>query len=109
MLKVIYKAKGVVHEVFEKTFCATLYDLLDRSMPDEYAEIKTKYVPEEYRKYIEPGALFYWTISTEKIPNKKQERAVHEIKFNTEIWTAALIAKAKREGKKLYKELNRGR
>ena len=66
--RVLQKWQGYVIEVGEETFWARLVTLVGKE-PDQEAEIYLAEVQEYDRDWVEPGAVFYWSIGSSIKPS----------------------------------------
>ena len=98
----LQKWKGYVTEVGQDTFHARLIPLLGEG-PDLHAEIWIEEMEEEDRAFIEPGAIFYWSIGYLDRPSGRQRTSI--IRFQRlPTWTKRELEAARVESAKL-KEL----
>ena len=89
--------EGVVTEVAEDSFCATLIDIVNSDYSEE-EEIEFSRIKKSERDFICEGAVFYWFI--------KAEYGISEIVFRKKKWTQEQIVHIIDEGKKLYDKVN---
>jgi hypothetical protein len=90
--------------VSDDQIVAVLYDLTDRSKPEEEAVIPLEEVPDSDRGFVEPGSIFYWSIGYRTGSTGQKER-VSQIRFRRlPSWTRGERREADREASK-FEEL----
>lgn len=86
--------EGIITEVNDESFCAELYDLINKNNPVELIEISIDEVPHHEHHLIANGAIFQWSIYYEERLNGQVVR-VSEITLREEYWTQEMLDKIK--------------
>jgi len=86
--------EGTVTEVRGQGFVAVLNDKTQRDNPDERVEFECFEIREEDRPLVEPGAVFYWMIGTERTPSG-QVKNISTIELSRlPLWTRSSLKAA---------------
>lgn len=94
----LQKWEGIVLKVGENSFLARLIDQTKKG-PDEEAEFSLDEVSEYDKRFVEPGAIFYWNIGYHD-SSTGQRRRTSMIRFRRmPAWRREELAAAKKEAK----------
>jgi hypothetical protein len=86
--------EGTVTEVRGQAFVAILNDKTQPNSPDEQVEFERFELREEDRSLVEPGAVFYWMIGTERT-SSGQVRNISTIELSRlPLWTRSSLRTA---------------
>lgn len=92
LAEVLQQWEGVVTEIHEDTFCATLIDLTNNAQPKELVELDLSEISEADRHIFSEGSVFYWTIGRHWSPGGQMTR-VSKIRLRrTPRWTRNAVA-----------------
>lgn len=93
--------EGVVDEVGEDTFWATLSDLTNPENPEEFAELPLSEITPADLVILKPGGIFYWSIGYDTSPAGTRSRVSRiQLKRNP-IWTRRAIENLGSEAERL--------
>lgn len=96
-LQLLQQWECVVRSVSTDDLVAVLYDLTDLSRSEEEATFPLEEVSDSDRAFVEPGAVFYWSIGYRTSSTGQKER-VSQIRFRRlPTWTAGERRDAERE------------
>lgn len=96
-LQLLQQWECVVRSVTPTEFVAVLYDLTDRSKPEEEATFPLDEVPDSDRSFVAPGAVFYWSIGYRTGSTGQKDR-ISQIRFRRlPTWTRSERNEAARE------------
>lgn len=99
--KLLQHWEGVVDEIGEDGFWATLSDLTNPDNPEEYAELPLSEVALTDLEILKPGAVFYWSIGYETTPAGTRRR-VSEVRLRRNpTWTRRAIENLESEAERL--------
>jgi hypothetical protein len=86
--------EGTVTEVHEQAFVAVLSDKTHPNSPDERVEFERFELRDEDRSLVEPGAVFYWMLGTERTASG-QVRNISTIELSRlPLWTRSSLKAA---------------
>ncbi len=92
--------EGVVDEVGEDSFWATLSDLTKPDNPEEYAELPLSEVAPADLEILKPGAVFYWSIGYETTPAGTRRRVSEVHLRRNPTWTRRAIENLESEAER---------
>jgi hypothetical protein len=93
--------EGTVTELLGGTFMAVLNDKSRPDSPAEQVEFESVELREDDWPLVEPGAVFYWMIGTERTPSG-QVRNVSNIEFSRlPVWTRSSLKAASEKGSRV--------
>jgi len=81
---------GTVQVVTQHGFSATLANMLDGGL-DHFCEVDIESIREKDRKFVKPGAIFYWYID--------EENGYDKVVFSRKKWTEDDVQKIKEKAK----------
>jgi hypothetical protein len=79
-LQLLQQWECVVRSVSTDEMLAVMYDLNDPSKPEEEAPFPLEEVPDSDRAFVEPGAVFYWSIGYRTSATGQKDR-ISQIRF----------------------------
>jgi hypothetical protein len=92
LAEVLQQWEGVVTEIHEDTFCATLIDLTNNAQPRELVKLYLSEISDADRHIFSEGSVFYWTIGRHWSPGGQMTR-VSKIRLRrTPRWTRNAVA-----------------
>ena len=74
-LDIVQRWECVIRRVDDHEFAAVLYDMTDRSKPEEEATFSLSVVADDERAFVIPGAVFYWSIGYRTSARGQRTRA----------------------------------
>lgn len=93
--------EGTVTELCGKSFLAVLNDKSRSNSPAEQVEFESIELREDDWALVEPGAVFYWMIGTERT-RAGQVRNISNIEFSRlPVWTRSSLKAASEEGSRV--------
>lgn len=99
--------EGVVREVHEEIFMATLLDVTARrKYEEEVADFPVADVSEDDRQFLKPGGVFRWLIGYERHPSGVKRRASSVVFRRLADWTDQDLAQAEKEAADLLRAIN---
>jgi hypothetical protein len=108
-LQLLQQWECVVRSVGEHDFVAILHDLTDRAKGEEEATFPLEEVADSDRAFVEPGAVFYWSIGYRTSSSGQKDR-VSQIRFRrVPTWTASERRRAEAKAAELEELLDDGR
>jgi hypothetical protein len=88
-LQLLQQWECVVRSIDREEFVAILHDMTDPSKAEEEAIFPLEEVPDSDRAFVEPGAVFYWSIGY-RTSSAGQKDRISQIRFRRlPTWTAS--------------------
>ena len=93
--------EGVVDEIGEETFWATLSDLTNPENAEEYAEFSLSEIAPDDLEILNPGVIFYWSIGYETTTSGTRRRVSEFRLRRNPTWTRRTIMNLGSEAERL--------
>lgn len=105
-LTILQQWEGVVTDITETTFWASLIDLTDPSHPEEFVELSLDEISSDDKEILVVGSIFYWAIGRAWSPGG-QVRRFSEIRLQrTPRWSEDTLSTLHEKALSYMKDLN---